>query len=267
LMPFWLKLKALVLVVAALIAFAAWFAERDSADDLATFRYWNRSTDSGTTRALFPIRVDGREGFMDSDGKVVIEPRFEKTYPFTEGLAAVMLDGKWGYIDERGTQVIPPTFRTAGLFREGRAQVRMEFTSGYGYIDPTGAMVISARFDAASDFVDGVARVGHETAWSKVRGRFADVGLECSYHYIARDGKRVAKPALTNPPIAKVHPLAPIKVNGKMGFADAEGKIVIEPRFDYVAPFENGLALFTVEGGAKYGYVDEAGRIVWPASK
>lgn len=74
----------------------------------------------------FLVTVDGKDGFMDRTGTVVIEPRYEKAYPFKEGLAAVQVRGRWGYIDTNGRTVIEPRFAMAGFFSEGLADLRYE---------------------------------------------------------------------------------------------------------------------------------------------
>src|SRR5262245_43011234 len=115
----------------------------------------------------FVIRLDGKQGFMDRSGRVVIPPRFVKVYPFTEGLAAAQEGELWGYIDPKGEWVIKPAFAMAGLFHERRASVRRTFADKYAFIDERGNVVIPAQFDCVEDFENGVARVGVETTVSK----------------------------------------------------------------------------------------------------
>lgn len=69
---------------------------------------------------------DGRTGFIDLKGAMVIPPRFQFTYGFTEGLASVKVDGGWGYIDAAGEFVIPPRFSRAYSFSEGLAAVEVK---------------------------------------------------------------------------------------------------------------------------------------------
>jgi hypothetical protein len=79
--------------------------------------------------------MNGRQGFVRAEGDgerlageallVVIEPRFEQCYPFSEGLAAVKLDGRWGYINGSGTTVIPHLFDEVSSFQHGAAVVRI----------------------------------------------------------------------------------------------------------------------------------------------
>ena len=57
-------------------------------------------------------------GFIDKNGKVVIEPQFDDAGYFSEGLAGVEKDGKWGFIVKSGNDVEP--------FSEGLASVAIE---------------------------------------------------------------------------------------------------------------------------------------------
>jgi hypothetical protein len=41
-----------------------------------------------------------KEDFIDTTGKVVIQPQYNSVYDFSEGLAAVEVKGKWGYIGQ-----------------------------------------------------------------------------------------------------------------------------------------------------------------------
>lgn len=61
---------------------------------------------------------------------------------FSEGLVAVEKDGKWGYADKSGSLVIPCEWDTAWGFDEGLALV--EKGGKRGYIDKSGTIIISA---------------------------------------------------------------------------------------------------------------------------
>jgi hypothetical protein len=58
----------------------------------------------------------GLWGFMDADGKSVIEVQYEDARSFENGFAAVKVSGNWGFIDLKGTQVIKPVFSDAKDF-------------------------------------------------------------------------------------------------------------------------------------------------------
>ncbi|EIA4394558.1 WG repeat-containing protein, partial [Campylobacter coli] len=50
------------------------------------------------------------------------------------------------------------------------------------------------------------------------------------------------------------------KLNGKYGFIDKNGEFAIEPKFDYVWSFWEGLAGVKLNG--KWGFIDKSGKIV-----
>ncbi len=69
--------------------------------------------------------------------------------------------------------------------------------------------------------------------------------------------------------------LAPLLRNGKWGFIDEQAKVIVEPQFDFVDDFSEGLAAVNVGGlpsvkaptypfeidGGKWGYIDRKGRM------
>ncbi len=67
-----------------------------------------KKTDESTP--LFRIEQNGKWGFIDKTGKVVIEPQFDDAWLFREGgLASVKIGDKHGYIDKTGKYVWEPT--------------------------------------------------------------------------------------------------------------------------------------------------------------
>lgn len=48
---------------------------------------------------LVAYKSNNKWGFVDTNGKVVIEPQYENARSFSNGLAAVSKDGKWGFIN------------------------------------------------------------------------------------------------------------------------------------------------------------------------
>ncbi len=73
-----------------------------------------------------PIIKNGKRGFVDATGKIVMEPKVKKTGKFSEGLAVVTINKKVGYIDTTGKIVIEPQFEQAKNFAEDLAAVRID---------------------------------------------------------------------------------------------------------------------------------------------
>lgn len=57
-------------------------------------------------KAAVPIRVDGKYGYMDKEGKVVVDPQFDGADDFSEDLAVIFKDGMMGVIDRDGKIVV-----------------------------------------------------------------------------------------------------------------------------------------------------------------
>lgn len=76
--------------------------------------------------AYAAVKKDGKWGFINSAGKVVIDYQFEDARSFGQHLAAVKKDGKWGYVSLLGEIVIPCQFEDARSFQNGSAAVKME---------------------------------------------------------------------------------------------------------------------------------------------
>ncbi|MDC7741669.1 WG repeat-containing protein [Rhizobium binxianense] len=97
-------------------------------------------------------------GYID---RAMLEPRidrkFEVALPFSEGLAAVRSEGKFGYIDSSGEMVIAPMFDLARGFRKGHAEVVVGDKAGI--IDRTGKFLLSPNYARAIPFSAGAALV------------------------------------------------------------------------------------------------------------
>jgi hypothetical protein len=197
------------------------------------------------THARTPIGVekDGKQGFVNRTGSFVIAA--ELILPglggaFAEGLTVVRNDGKSGYIDETGKVVISPRFDAAYAFVNGLAQVRLGEKEGY--IEKSGTLVIPARFDRTFPFRSALARVQVDDSWAYIDRAGAPVVENLEYAGAFAEG------------------LAPVRVNGRVGYIDETGRMVITPRFESAGAFQDDRAV--VQVGATHGYIDRAGELV-----
>lgn len=88
-------------------------------------------------------------GYIDREGKMVIEPRFHDAWNFHEGLAAVKIDWARGYIDTEGKYAVEPKYQYAGPFRDGKAKVMLDDI--WEYIDHEGKKVGDAEPEKMAD--------------------------------------------------------------------------------------------------------------------
>ena len=210
------------------------------------------------------VYLDGKEGFINKKGEMTIPATFNYVEPFSEGLAIVEIDGKYGYINKKGQIAIPATFNDAGSFSEGLAVVKID--GKCGYIDKTGKFVIPAIYDDASRFSNGWAVVGYADQES----------YENRYKYIDKNAHVVLAPiTLTETAnhsesiddLLFSEDLAMFYENGKWGYINKKGKIVIPATFDEVGPFSEGFARVHIGDwlDGKEGFINKKGKFVVPA--
>ena len=113
---------------------------------------------------LIAIRRDRKLGYMDLDGNIAIEPRFDQGGEFSQGLAAVQLEGHWIFIDKSGATKaeLPRDVIFAESLSDGLslATSAAQPNRKFGYIDKNGHWAVKPAWDDANPFHDGLAYVG-----------------------------------------------------------------------------------------------------------
>ena len=102
---------------------------------------------------LFPVLQDGKYGFMNAAGRVVIAPRYDQVSDFAEGRRPSNGAGS-GATSGRPDTAVPFQFEWAAPFSEGLAIVQKGDV--HGFIDARGRIVISpASSRAEVSITDG----------------------------------------------------------------------------------------------------------------
>jgi hypothetical protein len=126
---------------------------------------------NSTVLGLQPFKSDnGKWGFKDQNGKVIVAPKYNRFHQFREGLAAVSIGGsydeefdmvlgsKYGFIDNTGKEVIALKYESINDgFYEGLAAVKLN--GKWGYINMAGNEVIPFQYSEAFIFMKGKAKV------------------------------------------------------------------------------------------------------------
>jgi len=134
--------------------------------------------DARFSEGLMPVLSEEKEamGYINKSFEFVIQPRFERAAPFSEGLARVALieDGmeKLAFIDKNGKFVVKPAFNTdydflrnSSNFSEGLAALSEGLNTTqtkeetFVYIDKAGQIVLATEFFHAGEFHEGLATV------------------------------------------------------------------------------------------------------------
>lgn len=173
---------------------------------------------------LVPFEKEGRWGYADSEGRVVIKPQYGMAGSFSgEGIAAVV-DGKgWAFINRKGAVLVRPFIIDNGpdYFSEGQA--RFTEDGRFGFFNKRGVITIRAQYDFVLPFHEGLAA--------------ACIG--CRFK---RDGEHSSV------------------IDGKWGFIDRRGNWVIKPAYESAGSFKSGKASVTIKGRSQH--IDRQGSFV-----
>ncbi len=199
---------------------------------------------------LIPVKSGDDYGYIDREGKIVINPQFSEATIFREGLAMVKTSGKdqkYGYIDEKGSYIINPQYKYATPFSEGLAWVVLP-NSAPTAIDTDGKVQITLQnAETVSRFHNGLAAFSTIDKEGKEKWGFVDkngniaINPQFDRVYYFADGKCAVK-----------------NDKDKWGFIDTSGKLIINYQFDRVLDFQNGYAI--VYKDEKAGTIDAEGK-------
>ena len=207
----------------------------------------------------------GKYFFINRKGER-ITPEFDGAFDFSEDLAAVMVDHKIGYIRRDGTFALPPVHQGAsGIdFSEGLVAVRIE--GKVGFMDTTGSIIVKPSYDDAYPFSEGLAPVNAGGKWGYIDKK-GDLVVPLQYRIAHMFAEGVASVLLTD--------------SGKWGYIDKTGGFALPPIYDAAMPFCAGVAQVEsfrlIEGDSsicraqryqgKHGIVDHSGKYIWQDSK
>jgi hypothetical protein len=234
----------------------------------------NASQKPNSSKNLFPVSENGKWGYVDEQGKMIIEPQFEMASDFKNDRAAVVIIDKGyknlhGYIDKTGKMVVAPQYDEAGDFSDGLAVVSKNYR--WGYIDSTGKEVIPLQFIEALDFSEGLAAV-------YIQSEQAD--RDSQWGYINKKGEVVIQPKFYK--AHKFHSGVAMVVMGKFGetnpkgYIDRTGNFLIKPEIEGLSgDFSEDLIPIEIGGrsektgermykhiSGKWGYVDKTGKTI-----
>lgn len=109
----------------------------------------------------FQVKKNGKTGFRDLDGKIVIEPIYAMAEMFSEGYSAVTVGEKHGFIDETGKYVLPlQSYEFLGSLHNGLADFRIN--DKVGFINIKGEVIVKPQFDWADEFSEGLCVVRND---------------------------------------------------------------------------------------------------------
>jgi hypothetical protein len=199
------------------------------------------------------VRVDEETGVINSDGYFIVKPKYDSIQGFSEGRAVVIDEQGFKVIDESGKVITGKVYSFIDDYREGRALSADTDKSSnyvYGFLNRWGKEVIPMEYVHADHFVDGKSLVKMKDYKYALINLTGKVLKEYRYPFVGAYGEGL---------------LAFRKVtDGKVGYIDEQGIIIIEPQFSDGQPFNDGHAIVNTSDNleANYGLIDRQGSYI-----
>lgn len=119
---------------------------------------------AGAQLKPFYSAENDKYGYRDGCGKVIVFPKYDLAWNFSDGMSPMKTGGKFGYVNNQGIEVISPQFDSAWMFSDGLSVVKVG--DKYGFIDKKGKLVVAAIYDRADNFHGDRANVYLNGKWS-----------------------------------------------------------------------------------------------------
>ena len=196
-------------------------------------------------------------------GKLNLEVE-ETGYYFRFGMCPVMLNGKWGYLNDKGIIMIPMIYESASPFNEmGIAPVVKN--QKIGFIDLKGNEITKFEYD----YKDALYFAWHYDTENyqgvfknKNAGLIDKKGKEvisCSLGY-QEVGFFAQISESEYEIIFFMDGYCAVKRNNKWGFVDINGKVVVECQYEDVKPIKNNIYAYSVNN--KWGLKNLQGKVI-----
>lgn len=228
---------------------------------------------------LAAVKIDGKWGFVDKAGKLVIAPQYKEVRGFSEGLAAVKDGNQWFYIRKDGSVLPSVSVKNPGDFHQGVAivdKVWLMDTTGkryaklknYSYIgdfQDNGLAAVGVR-RASRSFLDYLSigwgwgsgwgwggpywGIGPGWGWGPYFGGY---GYRHHHHYHHGWGGSIG-----------ISPGMVMPRNMYRGYVNKQGQEVIPPQYSYVSEFFGDYALYRDDG--HWGMLNRKGEVKIPAA-
>ena len=215
---------------------------------------------------LARVKQDGKYGFADSSGEIVIPCTFDDAFPFKGGVACVVVDDLWGFIDATGAYFVEPKYafisissyltsdvipyypRHVVYFENGPLAVREAHGQKYGLLAESGTELLPLVYDGVYQDDAGLYHVLEGERWFTVNSRGETVGpYPQGYTAVRHSGAA---------------DLWFAGRGGKLALVDDTGQPVSDMIFDDFGPF-TGEA-FPARQGEKWGFVGIDGTELTP---
>ncbi len=188
-------------------------------------------------------------GLLKTNNTLLTEPIYSQIFYIDDDeFFVVKKDNKYGFINKLGEEVVPLIYEEVA-FNVTENLIAVKKENKWGFINRNNDVIIPFEYDEAYPFFEKLAVVkkgnqyGAINTKNKVKGKFNGENEKKSFPFYS-DGLRV------------------FEKEGKFGYINKKGKVVIPAIYEYAYPFVNGMAYVELNG--KSGFINKKGKEIIP---
>lgn len=192
--------------------------------------------------------IDGRYGYLNGDGLLVIPCKFYTAYKFVHSQALVE-DADGVYLIDKSGEIIKKLKKYDRIegFKNGYARVSKNQL--WGFIDESGFEICKTKYNYVLDFNNDLALVKCKHHWGLI-DKNGKLVIQCKYYKLTEFSNDIFLAERWN-----------YKSNSspKKGLINKNGIVVLPVVYDIITNFSDGMAKILNYKIGKYGYVDYTG--------
>ncbi len=205
---------------------------------------------------LFKITENNKVGFINSEGNVIIPPKFIQAGNFSNQLAEARTDGLYGYINKKGEFEIKPQFEFALPFSEEHAIVYQNARPLV--INKTGKVIIdNPNFVFISNFENDLALVTTSTEKKGFINSKGNLIIDTVLNDVRNFWEGLA--------VVYGSDFSNQKAVSKVGVIDTKGNFIVPfGKYTDINSFNEGYAIAEIEvsDGNKKFVIDKRGKVI-----
>lgn len=226
-----------------------------------------------TAEGMYIVKEAGSWKVIKKDGTIVVDEKYDDIISISKDYIVVKKDNKQGVVNVAAEEVLPisyeqveEAFTDSFIVKKGEKygvvkkdqETAVEIAYEYMNYLAEGNLVIATKQDATSDIIGNdytvkltgiISELNVEKGYFKIR-----IGEEYKYYNFKLEEKKSTE-------VLTASTLFLIKQDGKYGYTDKNGEVVVEPIYDD-AKEQNIYGYAAVKKDGKWGSLDKNGNVV-----
>ena len=216
--------------------------------------------------------IEGIKEFLngeDESSEIVITPEFaeavrqyDQLEPFSEGMAAVGKNDKWGYINHKGEEVIPCQYDNYYEYGEGNEKSKMSFCASHPFSEGVAVVRLNEKWGVIDNKGNAIVEYGKYESIDDCHDGMLLAQNEGKRYMLNKNGEIAFDISGYEECKSFSEGLCEVKKDGKYGYIDTNGNLVIPCKYTTANAFIEGKAIVDY---SEWGFtcIDRQGNVLY----